>query len=605
MGYESKTKAELIAELEALRAAMKAAPRPGPPRPPGDPHTERLVEELRLHQVELEMQNRELRETQRELESSRDRYADLYDFAPVGYATLDEKGRIREINLTGASLLGVERSRLLGKSLLRYVAKADTTAFLGLVQSCRGAGSPVSGELRFEASGGTIWVHVRCAPADAGGADAGTCRLAITDIAERKQAEADRALLLARAEEARAEAEAANRDKDEFLAVVSHELRTPVNAVLAWSQLLLAGGLDAATSERALDAVVRNAHIQGRLIDDLLDVARIISGKVSLDRRPMDLAAVVRVVIDSIEPVARSKGVMLSPGPELGTALVFADPVRMQQVIWNLLSNAIKFTPAGGSVAVEMSREARSVTVLVRDTGEGIEPQFLPHIFERFRQADMTTRRKHGGIGLGLAIVHHLVELHEGSVRATSEGEGMGTTVTLSLPLVESGDGAARSFAAGAANTSGSALADAPSLEGLHVLVVEDTEDVQAVLTLLLEARGARVTCAGSARDALEAIERERPDVLVSDIGMPVEDGYDLIRSVRALRREYGGRTPAIALTAYASLADQTRALTAGFQAHVTKPVAAADLVAVVARVAGRGDAGSGSADATKTNAAR
>ena len=605
MGYEHKTKAQLIRELEALRAVRSEARETGTSGSPEASAMARLVEELRLHQVELEMQNRELQEAQQQLEASRDRYADLYDFAPVGYATLDAKGRLRDINLTGASLLGVARSRLLGKPLASFVAKADIASFLGRMRGCLEAGEIIAAEVRLAAKSGEMWVHLHCVPIHATGDAAEGCRIAITDITERKQAEAERARLLERAEMAQAEAEAANREKDEFLAIVSHELRTPLNAILGWAQLLLAGGLDAAGGARALDAVARNAHLQATLIDDLLDVARIISGKVSLDCRPTDLAAVVKVAFDTVEPVARSKNVELAPTLELDPILVSADPVRLQQVVGNILSNAIKFTPAGGRVEVEVSRDEGSATLLVRDTGEGIEARFLPHIFDRFRQADMTTRRRHGGIGLGLAIVRHLVELHEGTVRAASDGRDRGATFVVSLPLVENGEGAASSRSASGASPGGTALEDTPTLEGLHVLVVEDVEDAQEVFALMLETSGARVTAVGTARAALEAIERNPPDVLVSDIGLPDEDGYDLIRAVRTLGPDEGGWIPAVALTAYASESDRTLALAAGFQAYVKKPAATADLVGVVARVAGRSVAGPGTANATKADTER
>jgi PAS domain S-box-containing protein len=378
----------------------------------------------------------------------------------------------------------------------------------------------------------------------------------------------------------------ANRLKDEFLATLSHELRTPLTAILGWSRMLLTGALDEATTKEALETIERNARAQSQLIEDLMDISRIITGKLRLDARPVDLASVIEATIASVRPAAEAKAlrlqVVLDPlaGPVLG------DPARLQQVLWNLLSNAIKFTPKGGSIQVRLERVDSHVEIAVSDTGQGIKPDFLPFVFDRFRQADATTARAHGGLGLGLAIVRHLVELHGGTVRVDSPGEGQGATFTVQLPIMimhrEASDKETR-YA-----PSGPSSVVTPALDGLRVLVVEDEADARQLLAVALERHGAEVIAVSSAQEALAAIESATPDVIISDIGMPREDGYALIRKVRALPRERGGNIPAAALTAYAGSEDRKRALLAGFQAHIPKPVDPSELIAVVASLAGR-----------------
>ena len=362
------------------------------------------------------------------------------------------------------------------------------------------------------------------------------------DISDRRAADEERNRLLEEAREA-------NRMKDEFLAMLSHELRTPLSAIVGWAHMLRTGGLDEPTVARAIETIDRNAKVQNQLIEDILDVSRIVAGKFHLDMRSVDLVRIVEAAIDTVSPLAASKGVELRQdlSTEIGPCCpAVGDPDRLQQVVWNLLTNAIKFTPKGGAVTVEVQRhdEPAEFEILVRDTGQGISAEFLPHIFERFRQAG-TGARRHGGLGLGLSIVRHIVEMHGGSVMATSGGEGQGSVFTLRLPVVEAGEDGQRMPAL---SREEGGLEEAPRLDGVRVLVVEDEADARHLLAAVLQKRGARVFMASSGAEALEMLERERPDVLLSDIALQDQDGYELIRKVRALlrgaRRTHPGRRP-------------------------------------------------------------
>jgi PAS domain S-box-containing protein len=408
---------------------------------------------------------------------------------------------------------------------------------------------------------------------------------------ERKRAQEERAHILERERQARLEAEQANRAKDEFLAVLSHELRTPLTSILGWSRLLLGDQLKEADRERALNTIQRNAHLQSQLIDDILDVSRIITGKLRLEVRPVELSFVIEAAIESVLPAAEAKQIRLQRVLDSGTSFVSGDPNRLQQVVWNLLTNAIKFTPRNGRVQVRLERVDSHVELIVTDTGPGIKPEALPFIFDRFRQADSTTTRRHGGLGLGLAIVRHLVEMHGGTVEVESDGNGSGATFTVKLPLIATRSTSVMSdkrkeSVHPTASTSGVNFDCPPELEGLHVLVVDDEEDTRFLVSSILEQCSARVSTASSAAEGLAAVKRLRPDVLLSDLGMPVEDGYSLITKVRALPPEEGGRTPAAALTAYARVEDRMKVLRSGFQIHLPKPVEPAELVTVVASLA-------------------
>jgi signal transduction histidine kinase/CheY-like chemotaxis protein len=411
------------------------------------------------------------------------------------------------------------------------------------------------------------------------------------DVTEKRRSEAEREHLLQSERAARTEAERSGRMKDEFLATLGHELRTPLNAILGWAQVLRR--TNALTGELAEGVAVieRNARAQAQIIADLLDMSGIISGKVRLQMQRLDLGSVVEASVNAVRPTALAKDVRLNVRLDGATGEVNGDPNRLQQVFWNLLTNAVKFTPKDGEVTVALSRVNSHLEVSVSDTGEGIDSTFLPHVFERFRQADASTTRRHGGLGLGLSIVRQLVELHGGNIAAASGGAGKGSTFRVVLPLAS-----ATSYALATeelpehAETAIPERASVPTtvdLDGIKVLVVDDEPDARSLIERLLQDRDATVTTAGSAREALDSLARELPDVLISDIGMPKEDGYSLIRKIRNLN---GGRNkiPAIALTAYARPEDRAKAIEAGYQLHLAKPVEASTLIAMVATLGKR-----------------
>jgi PAS domain S-box-containing protein len=409
-----------------------------------------------------------------------------------------------------------------------------------------------------------------------------------TDVTDQQELMKEREELLGAERAARAESERVSRMKDEFLATLSHELRTPLNAILGWCQLMRRATDDAATMGEGLEVIERNARAQTQLIEDLLDMSRIVSGKIRLDVQRVDLVQVVEGAVETVKPGADAKNIVLRKVLDPLAGPVSGDPSRLQQVVWNLLSNAIKFTPKGGKVTVLLERVNSHVEVTISDTGEGITPEFLPHVFDRFRQADATTTRKHGGLGLGLAIVKQLVELHGGQVRVKSAGKGLGTTFSVSLPIAvtkeeERGREHPKSEAGrGMPEVSGI------SLEGLRVLVVEDEPDARELIRRLLTEHRAVVRTAGSADEGMSMMMAETPEVIISDIGMPGKDGYQFLREVRKLPAARGGKTPAIALTAFARSEDRTRAMLAGYQVHLSKPIDGHELVATVAGVTGR-----------------
>lgn len=409
----------------------------------------------------------------------------------------------------------------------------------------------------------------------------------VMDISKRKEAEREREQLLENEKIARRDAEIANRMRDEFLATVSHELRAPLNSILGWGRLLEKGSLDEKTTVKAIDTIVRNAESQNRLIEDLLDVSRIISGKLRLEVMTINPLNIVESALETIRPAAEAKGIKLEIKEDGIISHLSGDPNRLQQVIWNLLSNAIKFTPNDGRVTLEIERIGDFVELRVKDTGVGIKEEFLPHVFDRFRQADASSIRKFGGLGLGLAIVRHITEMHGGTVHVHSEGEGKGSTFAVKLPLVISLDDEL-SEVRPSAEKLGLERDPKLSLDGLLILVVDDEEDTRQLLKQALTFYGATVITTGSAPDALREIESKHPDVLVSDIGMPEEDGYSLIRKIRTLSDERQRQIPAIALTAFTRAQDRMRALSSGFQNHVSKPVEPDELVTVIASVLGR-----------------
>jgi PAS domain S-box-containing protein len=411
-----------------------------------------------------------------------------------------------------------------------------------------------------------------------------------TDITDRKQAEAERERLLAREQAAREAAEHANRIKDEFLAVLSHELRTPLNPIIGWSKLLQTGKMNAAKTAQALTAIERNAKLQAELIEDLLDVSRILQGKLSLNVCPVDLNLIVESAIETVGLAAAAKGIEIQIKLEAQVGQVLGDASRLQQVVWNLVSNAVKFTPEGGQIEVRLTCCGHQAEITVTDSGKGISAEFLPHVFDYFRQADSTITRKFGGLGLGLAIVRHLVELHGGTIKADSQGEGQGATFTVKLPLLTSKRQIAEQRLPSIPTT------DAP-LDKICVLVVDDEVDTLDLVAFSLEQAGAKVIAVATVEAAIAALTQGsktdqllRPDILLSDIGMPEMDGYLLLRQVRALSPEQGGQIPAIALTAYAGDFNRQKALQAGFQQHLAKPIDPDELIRAVTALVGNSE---------------
>ncbi len=408
----------------------------------------------------------------------------------------------------------------------------------------------------------------------------------IGQFSERKRAEEKLAALLESERAARADAEQANRLKDEFLATLSHELRTPLNAVIGWSRMLGSGRLDSDGSKHALEVVERNAWAQKQIIEDILDVSRVITGKLQLNLSPVDLVTVVDAALDAVRPAMEAKEIKIETLIDSSLRMISGDADRLQQVVWNILSNAAKFTPVGGKIEISVNQDAAQVQIQVKDSGPGIDPLFLPHVFERFRQADGSTTRMHGGLGLGLAIVRHLVELHGGTIAVDNREDHHGAMFTVRLPL-PSGELRPETLA-NAAGVFKEGRAEAPSLEGLRILIIDDEPDALDLISVELAQHGAKVTGTSNAQDALKALGESEFDLMISDIGMPNTDGYELIRQIRAQEESKYQRIPAVALTAYARVQDRMRAIMAGFNTHVAKPVEANELITVVASLVGR-----------------
>ncbi|HSS21834.1 MAG TPA: PAS domain S-box protein [Pyrinomonadaceae bacterium] len=410
----------------------------------------------------------------------------------------------------------------------------------------------------------------------------------IGQFTKRKRAEKERADLFQRERAALSDAEKANRLKDEFLATLSHELRTPLNAVIGWARMLTSGRLDRESAKHAMEVIERNAWAQKQIIEDILDVSRVITGKLQLNLSPVDLVVVIDAALDAVRPAMEAKEIKIETIIDTGLRMISADPDRLQQVVWNVLSNAAKFTPNGGRVEISVNQTSTHVVIQVKDSGPGIETEFLPHVFERFRQADGSITRLHGGLGLGLAIVRHLVELHGGTISVENREDSSGAIFTIRLPL-PSGELLNQTLV-----TADSAFAqrgsDRTSLENLHILIVDDEADALDLITVELAQHGAKTTAVTNAEAALAALERDNIDLLISDIGMPKIDGYELIRRVRQSEQGTDRRLPAVALTAYARVQDRMQAIMAGFNTHVPKPVEANELVTVVASLTGRLD---------------
>jgi PAS domain S-box-containing protein len=517
----------------------------------------------------------ERKKAEQALRISEDRYRDLVDNSHELICTHDLEGRVLSVNPWAARVLGYPQDSLVGINIRDGLVPEYREQFDEYLRTMITEGS-ARGVMKVKTATGEtrLWEYYNTLRTE--GVEKPIVRGMAHDATERRQA-------LKREKEARLEAEAANRVKDEFLSTLSHELRTPLTAIMGWADLLLHDEVEPKNRRQALETIFRNANSQCQLINDLLEVSRIITGKLRLEFVACELDEVIEAAAESIRPTAEAKGVRLQVLLEPHVGPVYGDRERLQQIVWNLLSNGVKFTRKGGVVQVTLQRINSHVEIVVNDTGVGIRSDFLPHVFDRFRQADGSTTRNYGGLGLGLAIVRHLVELHGGTAWAESDGANQGSRFTVRLPAMNANEQHLPEDLKQPAIAVVEARDHQPSsLSGLRVLVVDDEIDARSLLTTMLERCGAQVVAVGSAREGLESVETWKPDVLIADIGMPVEDGYGLIKKIRALPKERGGQTPALALTAYARTEDRVRALSEGYQVHLAKPVDRFELAAVV-----------------------
>jgi PAS domain S-box-containing protein len=532
------------------------------------------------------------------LRETADRLRAVFDQAAVGMAIAELDGRITEVNDRFLRILGYDRSDVSRLTVEGLISPEDRPAAQTRMRELvAGEQSDFAVEQQLvRKDGSLVWGRTSVNVLRDADGEANRFVGIIEDIGEQKAAEEalqkaaeERKQLLESERFARAEAERASAMKDEFLATLSHELRTPLSAILGWSQVLRFKTMSEAELRQGLETIERNARMQTQLIEDLLDMSRITSGKLRLEIQSVDVSATIDAAIETVKPAADAKGIPIQKLLDPDAGPISGDPARLQQIVWNLLSNAIKFTPRDGKIQVVLQRLNSNVEISVVDTGIGIKPEFIPYVFDRFRQADASTTRMFGGLGLGLSIVKHLAELHGGSVSVTSGGEGEGSTFTVRLPCVA----VRRQSPAGDRvhpRGSGSGTADFhhSDLSGIKILIVDDAADARDLITRVLRECGAETLTASNGEEALRCVENERPQLLVSDIGMPDLDGYQLLRKVRELGPDRGGSIPAIALTAFARSEDRTRALRAGFLVHVSKPIETAELVATVASVVGR-----------------
>ena len=553
----------------------------------------------------------EQKQARKALDDALERLRLALEAARLGDWSWDAKTDVVSLSETAARILGVPVGRIVTRSEMRkLLSEEDRERTRVAVDEALAKHTDYDIEYRLSRDNSEVWISGKGRGLYADDGTLVGMLGFVQDISTRKsneeklrdQAEELRKLsemrtrLYETAQKARAEAEQAARQaeqssrlKEEFLATISHELRTPLSAILGWARMLRLGQLSAENSAKALDTIERNARAQAQLVDDLLDVSRIITGKLRMDVRPSDPNSFIDAAVEAVRPAAEAKGVRVQKVVDTGAVSIPGDPVRLQQVVWNLLSNAIKFTPRGGRVQIRSERVNSHLEIVVSDTGQGISRDFLPHVFDRFRQADQKTSRQHGGMGLGLAIVRHLVEMHGGTVSANSEGEGKGATFTVSLPIApvyQVDPSGGRVHPAARDLLPPDDVTD--RLDELTILVVDDEADTRELLRQGLEYCGATVSVAGSAAEAVAAITAKTPDILISDIGMPGVDGYDLIREIRRLPAAKGGKVPAIALTAYTRTEDRLQALRAGYDMHVPKPVELAELIAVAASVVRR-----------------
>ena len=508
----------------------------------------------------------------RELDKARAYAENLIKNAPDPVFVSDLRGKILQANDAVFALLGFRPDEVIEQSLSRIISSEETREFIAALREVVERGVTRNVRLNPRSASGEIIPTTLNASAltDVDGTVIGAIGI-LRDMREYER-------VLRDLQESRRELREADRAKDQFLAIVSHELRTPLTAMLGWARLLRTGTPDAARAARGVEVIERNTKLLAQLIEDLLDVSRIVTGKLHLERRPVDPVAVVESAIEAVQGMADAKNIELEAVLDPDAGPVLGDPGRLQQVVWNLLSNAIKFSPAHGLVGLRLDRTSSVARITVSDAGLGINPELLPHIFERFRQGE----RGSGGLGLGLAIVRHIVELHDGTVRVQSAGAGRGATFTVELPILSERIDMA---ASGLHRPDGSVVAGLTPLKGLRVLVVDDDADAREMLTMILEEAGADVTAASSADEAVAVFEGLRPAVVVSDIGMPGGDGYSLIRRLRALEGDGAAAIPAVALTAYAREEDRAQALGCGFQAHLAKPIEPGELTAVIARL--------------------
>ncbi|HZP88888.1 MAG TPA: response regulator [Burkholderiales bacterium] len=539
--------------------------------------------QLRAVNVQLQHEMNQRREAERDAAFEREeRQRVALSSIADAVVTLDPYGHVTSLNAQAEQLTGWRSEAARGLALSEVVACGDTPHSLAqIAKSVMTSDRSVRSEAPMpfvDGNGSARFIEYGISPVhDRRGAVVVGAVLIIQDVTSRHCAEMEREHALRREQTARRAAEEANRARDEFLSVISHELRTPLNAIVGWAQILQTGKADAEQSARAVAAIHRSAMAQKKLIEDLLDMSRIINGKIELNRTHVDLAQIVRTAVETVQPLAGEKALELTCGIDDAAFPVHADSSRIQQVLWNLLSNAVKFTPQGGRVKLQLQRDETSAKISVSDTGEGIEPMFLNQVFEAFRQADSSTARAHGGLGLGLTISRTLVTMHGGTIEARSDGPGCGACFTVTLPLLEAP-------AALPSDTNGDKLPHA-SLARLRVLVVDDDPSTREMVGLVIAEQGAQVQVAADVGEALNVIAAWQPDVLLSDISMPGEDGYSLIARVRAMPVEKLRTMPAIAITAMASEEDRLAALHAGFQAHVTKPLHFPTLVEVISRL--------------------
>lgn len=519
------------------------------------------------------------RRAEEALRDSNERLFFMADAMPQKIFTARPDGDADYFNWQWRDYTGLVLEQMAGWEWTRLIHADDVAECMRFWRHSLATGEPFRMECRFRRADGEYRWHLIQARAKRDARGSITMWVGSnTDIDSIKQAAEERKRLLENERIARNEAEQANRTKDEFLATLSHELRTPLNAILGWSQLILQGTMNEDSIRRGIETIERNARAQNKLIEDLLEMTSILSGKVRLDIHAVEIACVVDSVIQTVMPGAEAKGIRILDTIDCAGDLIPGDQNRIQQVIWNLLSNAIKFTPQGGTVEVAARRKDGHLEIAVKDSGIGIRPEFLAYVFDRFRQADSSRTRSHGGLGLGLAIVKQLVELHNGTVRAESEGEGKGAAFIVTLPLAQTADSGEKQQVA----QSGRATNGHRDLPGMKILVIDDEADARELIHEVLAQCKASVFTAASAGEGIEILKSQRPDLVISDIGMPERDGYELIREIRSLSAANGGQTPAIALSAFAHEDDRMRAMTAGYQVHLAKPVESHQLIAAI-----------------------